>query len=48
MGWEAAVAEEECNGELFFDEEAGIGVFDDGDEDEGDSPNTFTDISIIS
>jgi len=46
--WEIAGGEEECNGELGFEEEAGIEVFDDGDEDEGDSPKTFSDISIIS
>lgn len=42
------VGEEECNGELGFEEEAGTTeVFDDGDEDEGESPKTFSDISII-
>ena len=46
--WDAVAGVEESKGELGFDEEAGIDVFDDGDEDEGDSPNTFSDISIIS
>ena len=34
-------------GESLVEEEAGIDVFDDGDDDEGDSPNSFPDISII-
>ena len=38
----------ELNWELGFEEGGGIDVFDDGDDEEGDKLNTFSDISIIS
>ena len=46
--WDPAEGEEAFNGELGFEDDVGIDVFDDGDEEEGDRLKTFPDISIIS
>ena len=46
--WDPVEGEEAFNGELGFEDDVGIDVFDDGDEEEGDRLKTFPDISIIS